>query len=34
LGGRIVVTTPSGDHGSRVIVRLPLGTSDEETIQR
>jgi signal transduction histidine kinase len=34
LGGRIVVTTPSGDHGSRIIVRLPLGTSDEETIQR
>lgn len=34
LGGRIVATTPSGDHGSRIIVRLPLGTSDEETIQR
>ena len=34
LGGRIVPTTPSGDHGSCIIVRLPLGTSDEETIQR
>jgi two-component system, OmpR family, sensor kinase len=34
LDGRIVATTPSGDRGSRIIVRLPLGTSDEETIQR
>jgi signal transduction histidine kinase len=34
LGGRIVATTASDDHGSRVIVTLPLGAPDGEKAQR